>query len=67
MKRVKINGRAKNNSRCMDCGKSLTKDEYNTCTDMCKWCYSKAGEKGYIDSSGNNKINSILENKFRGR
>lgn len=67
MKRIKINGKATSIFECLECGKQLTNDEYITCTNMCKYCYSKFGIGEYILSDGTNSVDKILENMVKER
>lgn len=50
---------------CLDCGRELTKYEYNKCSNICASCRSKGFDRGldYIDLYGNNKIDDILIKK----
>lgn len=67
MKRITINGNATTVTKCLECGQHLTKDEYITCTNMCKYCYSKFGVRTYISNDGTNSVDKILENMVRER
>lgn len=67
MDRAKINGTNSHNINCLDCGKELTRKEYDYGRKRCLKCRSRhygRQNKKYIDFDGSNNIDEILLNKI---
>lgn len=61
--RVKINGTNSHNKECLDCGKELTRKEYDYGRKRCLKCrsaYYGRQNKKYIGFDGSNNIDEIL-------